>query len=95
MFSEIQSSIGEWEDFGKALKEKTATAEDFKKHLELIPAAVRAAFNLKVTKIPTTETNLEQFIERVNLIHSKGIAFWEAQQGVRAGLAAPEAKASK
>eukprot|EP00435_Cladocopium_sp_Y103_P044377 s1242_g12.t1 len=93
--SEIQSSSGEWEDFIKALQGKTATAEDFTRHLEMIPAAVRAAFNLKVTKIPTKEKNLEQLIERINLIHSKGVAVWEAQQGMRASNAAPEVKEAK
>eukprot|EP00435_Cladocopium_sp_Y103_P003831 s5533_g1.t1 len=93
--SGIQSSSGEWEEFIEALQGKTATAEDFTKHLEMIPASVRAAFNLKVTKIPTKKKNLEHLIERLNLIHSKGVAFWEAQQGTRAGTAAPEVKEIK
>ncbi|CAK9064423.1 unnamed protein product [Durusdinium trenchii] len=82
--SEIQSSSEAWAEFAAALRAKTATEEAFKTHLALLPVSVRAAFNLKLSKMPKGEI-VEKLLTRIELIHATGLSFWKAQQEGRAG----------
>ena len=76
--SEVQSSTEDWVAFNEALRGGTASAEEFTKHLDLIPPAVRKAFKVKVSKIPKADT-MGPFLERITAIHEAAMSFWEAQ----------------